>query len=52
MMLFGLTNTSATFQSYINNILEEMLNIFVIVYFNDIFIYTKNKVKKYIKAIQ
>ena len=45
-MLFGLTNVPAMFQSYINQILAKKLNIFVIVYLDNIFIYIKNKGKK------
>ena len=41
-MLFGLSNVPASFQGYINKILAEKLDIFVIVYLDDIFIYTKN----------
>ena len=51
IILFGLTNTSVTFESYINKILAEKLNVFVIVYLNNILIYTKNKRKEYIKAV-
>ena len=42
-MLFGLTNTPATFQGYINKILADKLDVFVIVYLDNIFIYTKDK---------
>ena len=41
-MLFELLNLSVSFQNYINKILVEKLNIFVIVYLNDIFIYTED----------
>ncbi len=51
-MPFGLTNAPATFQSYINKILAEKLNVFVIVYLNDIFIYTENKGKEHVQAVQ
>ncbi len=51
VMLFGLTNTLATFQGYINKILAEKLDIFIIVYLDNIFIYIKSKKKKYIEAI-
>ena len=42
-MLFRLSNTLAIFQSYIYKILTEKLNIFVIVYLDDILMYTKDK---------
>lgn len=50
-MSFKLTNILATFQDYINKILIEKFNIFVIIYLDNILIYTKNKEKKYIEAI-
>ena len=42
MMPFGLTNAPTSFQRYINKILVEKLDIFVIVYLDDILIYTNN----------
>ena len=42
VMPFGLSNAPASFQGYINKILAEKLDIFVIVYLDDIFIYTKD----------
>ncbi len=36
VILFGLTNISAIFQGYINKILAEKLNIFIIVYYNNV----------------
>ena len=50
-MLFDLTNAFRSFQGYVNKILTEKLNIFVIVYLDDIFIYTKNSGKDYVEAI-
>ena len=41
-MSFGLSNAPASFQSYINKIMAKKLDIFVIVYLNDISIYTKD----------
>ena len=38
-MPFGLTNALASFQDFINKILAEKLDIFVIVYLDNIFIY-------------
>ena len=42
IMLFELFNAPASFQSYINMILAEKLDIIVIIYLNDIFIYIKD----------
>ncbi len=52
VMPFGLTNAPATFQDYINKILTEKLNVFVIVYHDNIFIYTESKRKEHVEAIQ
>ena len=41
-MFFYLSNTPASFQDYINKILVEKLDVFIIVYLDDILIYTKN----------
>ncbi len=51
VILFSLTNISATFQSYINKILAEKLNVFVIVYLKNIFIYTKNEGKGHMETV-
>ncbi len=50
-MPFRLTNTPATFQSYINKILAEKLDVFVIVYLDDILIYTKNEGKEHVQTV-
>ena len=42
VMSFGLSNAPASFQGYINKILAKKLDIFVIVYLDNIFIYTKD----------
>ena len=57
-MLFRLTNMSATFQELINHVLYDHLNKFVIVYLNDILIYSENEenhekhVKEVLKRLQ
>ena len=51
MISFDSTNAPESFQGYVNNILAEKLNIFVIVYLDDIFIYTKDPKKGHIKAV-
>ena len=51
-MSFGLSNTPVSFQDYINEILAKKLNIFVIVYLDDILIYTKDPSQGYIEAVK
>ena len=51
IIFFGLTNILAIFQDYINKILAEKLDVFVIIYLDGIFIYTKNKGKEYVEAV-
>ena len=51
-MLFGLFNAPASLEGYINKILAKKLNIFVIVYLDDIFIYTKDPSQGQVKAIK
>jgi mevalonate kinase len=42
-MSFEFANASITFQSYINFALKEFLNVFVVIYLNDILIYSQNE---------
>ena len=51
-MPFDLTNVPASFQGYINKILAEKLDIFVIVYLDDILIYINDDGDGHIAAIQ
>ena len=50
-MPFGLSNIPISFQGYINKILAEKLNIFIIIYLNNIIIYTKNPGQAHINAV-
>ena len=51
VILFGLSNTLATFQGYVNKILAEKLDIFVTIYLNNILIYIKNLGQPYVEVI-
>ncbi len=50
-MPFGLTNAASTFQGYINKILVEKLDVFVIVYLDDILIYTESEGEEHVQAV-
>ena len=50
-MSFSLFNTSTSFQSYINKILAKKFDIFVIVYLDDIPIYTKDVGQGHVEAV-
>ena len=50
-MPFGLSNVPASFQGYINKILAKKLDIFVIVYQNDILIYIKDLGQGHVKLV-
>ena len=51
-MPFGFFNALATFQEYNNKILAKKLDIFVIVYLDDILIYTKDQGQPHIEAVR
>ena len=51
-MLFGLTNAPAIFQGYMNKILVEKFNVFVIVYLDDIFIKTEDERESHVQAVR
>src|SRR6266480_8165987 len=45
VLFFELCNALTIFQIYINKILQKLLNIFCIIYLNDILVFLKNKVQ-------
>ena len=51
-MFFGLSNAPASFQGYINKILAEKLDVFVIVYLDDILIYTEDPGQGHVEAVR
>jgi len=58
VMLFGLTNTSAAFQCFMNDMFSDLLNVCVMVYLDDILIYSDDitqhwsHVKEVLKQLQ
>lgn len=51
-MPFGLSNASASFQGYINKVLAKKLDIFIIVYLDDILIYSEDPGKPHVEAVR
>ena len=52
VMTFSLFNAPASFQGYLNKILAEKLDVFVIGYLDNILIYTKDAGQGHVKAIR
>ena len=50
-MLFGLSKSLASFQGYINKILTKELDVFVIIYLDDILIYLKDAGQAHVNAV-
>ena len=42
VMPFGLTNAPVVFQQFMNNIFSDLLNVYVVIYLDDILIYSNN----------
>ncbi len=51
VMFFGLSNAPVSFQGYINKILIEKLDILIVVYLDNILIYTEDPGQPHVKAI-
>ncbi len=52
VMPFGLSNAPTNFQDYINKILAEKLDIFVVVYLDDILTYTEDPGQPHMDAVR
>ena len=52
VMFFGLPNAPTSFQRYINKILTKKLDVFVIVYPDNSLIYTEDKGRGHVEAVQ
>ena len=50
-MSFGLSNVLVSFQRYINKILAKKLDVFIIIYLDNILIYTEDASHTYIDAV-
>ena len=51
VMSFGFFNASASFQGYVNKILAEKLDVYIIVSLNNILIYIKDAGQGHMKAV-
>ena len=46
-MLFSIINTSTAFQQFINDLFSDLLGICIVIYLDDILIYSNNMSKHY-----
>ena len=51
-MLFGLSNTPARFQNYITKLFAKKLDIFIIIYLDDIQVFIEGSGQPYIETMQ
>ena len=51
-MPVGISNAPASFQNYINKILAKKLDVCVMVYLNDILIYTKDTSQAHVDVVR
>ena len=51
-MLFGLSNAPIIFQEYVNKILAKKLDIFIVIYLDNILIYTKDLGQSHVKVVR
>ncbi len=51
VILFGLSNALASFQGYINKILAKKLDIFIVVYLDNILIYTEDSGRPHVDIV-
>lgn len=52
LMPYRLTNAPVIFQGYINNIFVKKLYVFVIMYLEDVFIYSESKREEYMQTMK
>ena len=53
VMLFGLSNAPSAFQRFMNEVFYDLLDVYVVIYFDDILIYSNNLEdhKKHVKEV-
>jgi len=50
-MLIGLTNAPTTIQQIINDVLRDLLDITVLIYVDDILVFTIGSLEQYVKDV-